>query len=150
MWRIMGIIFYGNRNWFWDEDAKRFNQALIERFLNEKGIAVWDTAMEVRRLKDNASDKFLEVIRVIDLESILREMPTIKAVVTAGEKATSIVAHIAGCEAPATGDCVECRVGDRSFTLYRMPSSSRAYPLALEKKAQIYREMFERTGIVIS
>ena len=27
--------------------------------------------------------------------------------------------------------------------LYRMPSSSRAYPLALEKKAAVYRLMYQ-------
>lgn len=149
MWRIMGVIFYNDRNHFWIEGEKRFDQALIEQFLTEKGIALWDTAMKVRRLKDNASDKFLDIVEVIELEKILNDNPTITAVVTAGEKATDVVATIAGAEAPATGKSVDCRVGERSFTLYRMPSSSRAYPLALDKKADAYRQMFVNAGLVV-
>ncbi|MCU4570448.1 uracil-DNA glycosylase family protein, partial [Acinetobacter ursingii] len=30
----------------------------------------------------------------------------------------------------------------------RMPSSSRAYPLALEKKAEAYRVLFENIGLI--
>jgi hypothetical protein len=32
--------------------------------------------------------------------------------------------------------------------LYRLPSSSRAYPLAFDKKVAFYREMFERVGLL--
>ena len=35
----------------------------------------------------------------------------------------------------------------RSLRFWRMPSSSRAYPLALEKKAEHYRRMFEAEGL---
>ncbi len=149
MWRIMGVIFHGDRNHFWIEQEKRFNQPLIEAFLNEHGIALWDTAMRVRRLKDNASDKFLEIVETIDLEALLRDNPTITTIVTAGEKATGVVAMLAGCEPPATGGHVKCRVGESKFTLYRMPSSSRAYPLALDKKAQAYRDMFIEAGLLV-
>lgn len=147
MWRIMGLIFFNDRNWFWIESEKRFDQEKIEAFLADKGIALWDTAMKVRRLKDNASDKFLEIVEVIDLEGILNDNPTITAIVTAGEKATAVVAGIAGVDVPTTGMSVECRVGERCFTLYRMPSSSRAYPLALDKKAGAYRQMFVNVGL---
>lgn len=150
MWRIMGLIFFNDRYKFWIEDEKRFDQASIESFLTEKGIALWDTAMKVRRLKDNASDKFLEIVEPINLANILAANPSITAVVTAGEKATGVVASIAGVEAPATGVSVECRVGERCFTLYRMPSSSRAYPLALDKKAETYRQMFVKVGLCVS
>jgi hypothetical protein len=30
------------------------------------------------------------------------------------------------------------------LVLYRLPSSSRAYPLAFEKKVEAYRQMFEQ------
>lgn len=62
MWRIMGYIFHGDRNWFVDERAKCFKKAMIVEFLLDKGIALYDTASAVRRLQDNASDKFLEVV----------------------------------------------------------------------------------------
>lgn len=148
MWRIMGVIFYGDRNRFWIEGEKRFDRGAIEAFLTQYGIALWDTAMKVRRLKDNASDKYLEIVETIDLQRVLSLNPSITAVVTAGEKATGVVAMIAGVDAPATGRSVECRVGERQFTLYRMPSSSRAYPLSLDKKADVYRQMFLNEGFI--
>lgn len=142
MWRIMGLIFHNNRNYFWVENEKCFNLNLIKEFLTDYHIALWDTAMKVRRLKDNASDKFLEIVENINLQQLLIDNPTITAVVTAGEKATGVIASIANCELPQMGHSVKCKVGEHSFTLYRMPSSSRAYPLAIDKKAQFYREMF--------
>ena len=62
MWRIMGYIFHGDRNWFVDEQAKCFKKEMIVEFLLDKGIALYDTASAIRRLQDNASDKFLEVV----------------------------------------------------------------------------------------
>ena len=32
--------------------------------------------------------------------------------------------------------------------MYRLPSSSRAYPLAFDKKVEAYRAMFQRYGMV--
>ena len=43
MWRIMGYIFHGDRNWFVDERAKCFKKAMIVEFLLDKGIALYDT-----------------------------------------------------------------------------------------------------------
>lgn len=149
-WKIMGHLFYGDSDHFWLFKGKQFDQARIEQFLTQQHIALWDTAMKVRRLKDNASDKFLEIVEQIDLQSLLEQYPTIKAVVTTGEKATGVVAGIAGVEAPAMGHSVQASVGECSFTLYRMPSTSRAYPLALERKAQYYREMLLNEHILIS
>lgn len=148
MWRIMGMIFYGDRDHFWDETARRFKLPNIKAFLNERGIALWDTAMAVRRLKDNASDKFLEIVEPIDLRALLDVHPTIHAVVTAGEKATGVIADMAGIALPPIGEPVTCRVGEHEVTLWRMPSSSRAYPLALEKKADAYRAMLLASGIL--
>lgn len=148
MWRIMGLIFYNDRDHFWDNKVRGFRLTDIQAFLNHHGIALWDTAMAVRRLKDNASDKFLDIVETIDLTAMLDEHPTIQAVVTAGEKATGVIAHMAGVDLPPIGQPVACRVGGHEFTLWRMPSSSRAYPLALDKKAQAYRLMFTATGLV--
>lgn len=149
-WKIMGYLFYDDSDHFWLVKGKQFDQARIEQFLIEQHIALWDTAMKVRRLKDNASDKFLEIVEQIDLQSLLAQYPTVKAVVTTGEKATGVVAGIAGVEPPAMGHSVEASVGEYSFTLYRMPSTSRAYPLALERKAQYYREMLLNEQLLIS
>lgn len=142
MWKIMGLLFFGDKNHFWREDERRFDLEALQRFLTERGIALYDTARAVRRLKNNASDKFLEIVETVDLKHLLDLRPTIAAVITAGEKATGVVAHLAGVEPPKNGHSVPCLISGHAFTLWRMPSSSRAFPLALEKKAEYYRQAF--------
>lgn len=142
-WRVMGLIFFDDRDAFWNEKDKRFNLKAIQSFLEREGIALWDTAMAVRRLKDNASDKFLEIVEPIDLCGLLDAHPTITEVITTGEKATGVIAMQAGIDVPAIGQPVNCHIGTHTFTLLRMPSTSRAYPLALSKKAEAYRWIFE-------
>lgn len=148
MWRIMGEIFYGNKDEFWLTQRKAFDPERIKSFLNEYGIALWDTAMRVKRLKDNASDKYLEIVERIDLPTLLDAYPTITSVVTTGEKATGVVASIVNCELPRIGNPVHCSLGGHDFDLWRMPSSSRAYPLSMVKKAETYRKMFVSSGIL--
>ena len=142
-WRVMGIIFRNDKNAFWDSGRQRFDLESIKSLLKCEGIALWDTAMAVRRLKDNASDKFLEIVKPIDLEAILDAHPSIIHVITTGEKATGVVAQQAGVSVPAIGAPVDCLIGTHSIRLWRMPSTSRAYPLALDKKADAYRAIFE-------
>lgn len=141
-WRVMGLIFMDDRDALWDNAAKRFDLKVIKSLLDREKIALWDTAMAVRRLKDNASDKFLEIVEPIDLKRLLDEYPTITQVVTTGEKATSVIAAQAGIDVPAMGEPVACSIGGHDFALWRMPSTSRAYPLSLEKKAAAYRQLF--------
>ncbi len=143
-WRVMGLIFMNDRNALWDNNGGRFNLEAIKALLDRYQIAMWDTAMAVRRLKDNASDKFLEIVEPIDLATLLDEHPTITTIVTTGEKATGVIASQAGIEIPAIGVPTSCHIGNHHFTLWRMPSTSRAYPLALEKKADAYRKVFGR------
>lgn len=143
-WRVMGLIFMNDRDAFYDSDEKRFNLSLIKGLLERKGIALWDTAMAVRRLKDNASDKFLEIVEPIDLAVFLNAHPSISQVITTGEKATQVVAGQAGIDVPAIGKPVDCIVGAHPIRLWRMPSTSRAYPLALEKKAEAYSVIFAK------
>lgn len=147
-WRICGMVFYGNRDHFWNEAERRFRQADIERMLTERRIALWDTGMAVRRLRDNASDKFLEIVEEIELERLLAEYATIEAVVTTGEKATTVVAGQMGVAVPPIGRPVSAVMAGRRVALWRMPSSSRAYPLSLDKKAAAYRAMFDALHIL--
>lgn len=156
MWRIWGLIFFDDKEHFAASgtdggQVKRFDREKCAGFAREKGIAMFDTASEVRRLKDNASDKFLEVVTPTDLQGLLECIPDCTAIVTTGQKATDVIVETFGCEEPAMGDCSGCMIpGERGRTLrfWRMPSSSRAYPLALEKKAEYYRRMFEKEGIL--
>ena len=141
-WRIMGLIFLGNRDALWEAEQGRFNLDAIKSLLNREHIGLWDTGMAVRRLKGNASDKFLEIVEPIDLATLLDENPTISHIITTGEKATGVIAVQAGVEMPSIGAPVACRVGCHAVTLWRMPSSSRAYPLSLDKKAEAYKKIF--------
>ena len=70
-WRIEGEIWFGDRNHFVDTTHKCFKKDEIVAFLNEKGIAFFDTAMAVKRLKDNASDAFLEIVEHTDIRALL-------------------------------------------------------------------------------
>ena len=153
MWRIMGLIFFNDRDHFVAEDEsgrkmKKFDRNRCAGFAATRGIAMYDTACEVRRLKDNASDKFLEVVTPTDLRELLTKIPSCQAIVTTGQKATDVILETFGCEEPAVGECIGFKIDDRAMRLWRMPSSSRAYPLSLEKKAEQYRALFENeTGI---
>lgn len=143
MWRIVGLLFFNEKDYFVDKERKAFCKECLVRFLEKQGIALYDAASAVRRLQDNASDKFLEVVTPTDVASLLRTIPRCQAIVTTGEKATEILCTLFGLQGPKVGDYVEFLFEGRAMRLYRMPSSSRAYPLALDKKAAAYRLMFQ-------
>ena len=148
MWRIVGLVFFNDKNRFVDVAAKKFKLDDIVHFCTETGIAMYDTATAVRRLKDNASDKFLEVVTTTDIPVLLKKIPQCQAIVTTGEKATDTLCLTFGTNAPSTGEYSEFIFEDRPMRLYRMPSSSRAYPLSLEKKAAAYHRLFSDLGMV--
>lgn len=142
MWRIMGLVFYGDRDRFVVRGERRFDRDGVTAFCAEHGIGLYDTACEVRRLAGNASDRFLEVVRPSDVGALLRAVPACRAVAATGEKAAATFAAAMGCAVPAVGASVQFDFGGRQMRFYRMPSSSRAYPLALERKAAVYEGMF--------
>ena len=148
MWRIFGILFFDDKDYFLNETRKAFCRERIIDFLNEKGIALFDTASSIRRLQDNASDKFLEVVEATDVTALLRQLPECKAIVTTGQKATDTLRQQFTVEEPKVGDYSEFIFEGRAMRLYRMPSSSRAYPLALDKKATAYRIMYQDLQIL--
>lgn len=148
MWRIFGILFFDDKDYFLNETRKAFCRERIIDFLNEKGIALFDTASSIRRLQDNASDKFLEVVEATDVTALLRQLPECKAIVTTGQKATDTLRQQFNIEKPKVGDYSEFIFEGRAMRLYRMPSSSRAYPLALDKKATAYRIMYQDLQIL--
>ena len=147
MWRIFGICFYGDKQHFVLEQEKRFNLDSIIPFLEEKGIAMYDTATRIRRTKDNASDKDLEIVEETDLDSMLRQLPECKAVITAGQLATDVFCNHYGIEGPKVGEYTEFHLDNRVLRLYRMPSSSRAYPMRTERKAEYYNIVFKYLGL---
>ncbi len=144
-WRIMGLIFHDDRNYFCLPDKKEFNLPAIKAMLTDRGIALNDTGAEVRRLKDNASDKFLEIIKPVNFEALLEQMPLCHTVATTGEKAASIISELTGTPIPRMGE-MTCNTD--GLNIWRMPSTSRAYPLRLEKKAEYYARMLHQAGII--
>ena len=143
MWRIVGLLFFNNKDYFLNETRKAFCRERIINFLNDKGIALFDTASAIRRLQDNASDKFLEVVQPTDISRLLGQLPECKDIVTTGQKATDTLRAQFEVEEPKVGDFSEFVFDGHPMRLYRMPSSSRAYPLALDKKAAAYRTMYQ-------
>ena len=141
-WRIMGLIHFGDKDHFCLPREKRFDEAAVRAFCAGAGLAFYDTACEVRRLRDNASDAFLEVVTPTDVAALLRQIPSCDTLVTTGQKATEVLAERYGCAIPPVGGCVDLNVEGRHLRFWRMPSTSRAYPLPLEKKAESYRKLF--------
>lgn len=153
MWRILGLIFYSDKDYFL-ASPKAFDREKAMCFCREKGIALGDTAREVIRQKANASDKFLEVVLPIDLEAVLTQLPACEAIVVTGQKALDTLLSVLAAlpepirlDPPKVGSFVTFSLLERTFRLFRMPSSSRAYPKPLEEKAAVYKAMFEAVGI---
>lgn len=152
-WRIEGEVFFSDRNHFVLPDKKSFDLVAIVKFCQEKGFAFFDTATAVRRLKENASDEFLEVVETTDIHALLRQLPRCETVVTTGQKATDTLCTYFGItDTPKIGTSVpipgSCNQDGRQLSLHRLPSSSRAYPLSFDKKVHAYREMFLSVGLL--
>ena len=152
-WRIEGQIFFGDKNHFVDVANKCFRIDEIVAFCREKGLAFFDTSTAIRRLQDNASDKFLEVVEPTDIHALISQLPQLRAIVTTGEKATETICTYFGIpEIPKVNTAVMLPAdvcspprgsGERGCFLYRLPSSSRAYPLSFDKKVEAYSRMFQ-------
>ena len=154
MWRIVGLVFFGDKDAFVDAPAKRFRHQALVDWLNGQGLAFYDTATKVRRLRGNASDEFLEIVEPTDVAALLREMPQCTNIVTTGGKASeelqaqlsiAVTEHTGTpttCPQPKIGEYTELYAYDRPLRWWRMPSSSRAYPLKIEKKAAYYSRLF--------
>ena len=150
MWRIFGLIFFSDKNHFLDLPNKNFKESQIREFLSQAGIGIFDTAYQIKRLQGNASDKFLEIVTPTDLSALLEQIPMCHTIMTTGDKATDmLMQHFPDQPVkPMIGQSVQVNYGNRELSLYRLPSSSRAYPLALEKKADVYKQFFQQIGLV--
>lgn len=100
MWRIFGICFFDDKSHFLIEEEKRFNLDAILPFLHDKGVALFDTALRVRRTKNTASDKDLDIVEQSDLDGMLHRLPQCRAVVTAGRLATTVFCRHYGISEP--------------------------------------------------
>lgn len=143
MWRIFALIYYNDKDKFFDYTNKTVDKEAILQMLTDHLIGIGETATEVIRTKDNASDKFLEIVTPVDLPSMLAKVPDCQVIATTGEKAASVIASLTSTPIPKMGDHVKCHVlmpdgSLRFFLHWRLPSTSRAYPMKLEKKAEFY------------
>jgi len=145
-WRIMGLIFFGDKMALFNQKTGLFDVDCIKAFLTGRGIAVADTVRRARRLRGNASDKYLEVVEPLPLAEWLATMPQCHTIATTGEKAASIIADLTSTVLPRMGQWVEWG----KYSIWRMPSTSRAYPMRLEAKAEYYKKLFASAGILVS
>ena len=87
----------------------------------------------------------------IDIPALLARIPLCHTLVTTGQKATEVISSTFGCPVPPIGGHIDLVVnetpdqvrGDGPLRFWRMPSTSRAYPLPLEQKAEAYRQLFK-------
>ncbi|MDR3243902.1 MAG: uracil-DNA glycosylase family protein [Elusimicrobiota bacterium] len=148
MWRIFGLVFFNDKNYFINEAKNGFDKGIVEPFCKRKGIAIGDSAIEIIRLKDNASDKFLQVVKAIDIEKTLKKLPKCRAIVSTGQKSMETLLSVCSVKEPKIASWSPFSILGRTIKLFRMPSSSRAYPLSLEKKALIYKKMFQNLNFI--
>ncbi len=151
MWRILGLLFFSDKDYFL-EAPRKFSEAKCKEFCRAVGLGIGDTGMAVVRQKGNASDKFLEIVQPIDLSAVLREIPHCNAIVVTGQKAMdtllAVISKQVSIREPEVGGFTSFIYDNRELKLYRMPSSSRAYPKPLQEKAAVYQQMFEQLGML--
>ena len=143
MWRIVGYCFFDDKQHFVADDERHYRLDDLKAFLTSHGIALYDTCTQIIRTKNTASDKDLQVVQETDIKALLHQIPQCRTIVTAGQLATSLCAQQMGVEEPKVGTYVPFSFEGRDLRLYRMPSSSRAYPMAIEKKAAFYQTVFD-------
>ena len=151
MWRIMGQVFFDDKQHFVEQGDKLqnpkghkavFNYEEIVSLCWKQGIAIFDTAQAVRRMQGNAADEHLEIVEQTDIAAILQQIPQCHDICCTGGKAAETLAEILHTPTPKVGEYIETTFVNRTIRFWRMPSTSRAYPLSFDKKAAAYQRMF--------
>ena len=150
MWRVYGLVFFNDAAYFQVAGEKRFDAARIREFLIGRGIALCPSVRRAMRGQGNASDKFLTVVEPVDLAGVLAALPDCRYIFTTGGKATEVLLGFLPqkTQAPKSGGHIAFPYQNRALELWRLPSTSRAYPLSLAKKAAAYRAFFEAAGLL--
>lgn len=144
MWRIWGLIACGDKNAFVLPDGKTFDKDKIVEFCTSFGLALSDTGLEVVREKGNASDAHLTVVTPRDFRPLLAALPLCRDVGLTGEKAVATLGSVIGFGDIKVGEFVETDYfPGRTVRIWRMPSSSRAFPRSVEWKADYYRRLLD-------
>ena len=154
MWRVYGLVFFGDAMHFQYGEEKAFDAEKIKAFLTERGIGSCPGVRRAIRGHGNASDAYLKVVETVELPEILEKIPQCRRICTTGGKATEILFALLETEVKAkdvrTGATVSARCGERDLLVTRLPSTSRAYPMKLEKKAEAYRKFFVEAGFAVA
>ena len=150
MWRVYGLIFFNDKDHFKKGDEKAFDPEKIKAFLDQKGIASCPTVYKAIREHGNASDAFLEVVEPVNLKEVLGQVPDVAHICTTGGKATEILLGLLPekVKLPKTNETINFVYNGRQLSLTRLPSTSRAYPLSLVKKAEAYENFFKSCGLI--
>ena len=154
MWRVYGLVFFGDAMHFQRGEEKAFDAEKIKAFLTERGIGSCPGVRRAIRGHGNASDAYLKVVETVELPEILEKIPQCRRICTTGGKATEILLALLETEVRAkefkTGATITARCGDRDLLVTRLPSTSRAYPMKLQKKAEAYRKFFVEAGFAVA
>ncbi|WP_314092659.1 DNA glycosylase [Selenomonas noxia] len=154
MWRVYGLVFFGDAAHFQVPGEKAFDAERIKAFLMERGIGSCPGVRRAIRMHGNASDAYLKVVETVELPEILAQIPQCRRICTTGGKATEILFDLLTAEKKGkdvkTGETVSARCGGRELLVTRLPSTSRAYPMKLEKKAEAYRQFFRAAGFTVA
>lgn len=160
MWRIYGRVFFDDADYFRSSDEtgylKGFDAERIKTFMSERGIASCPTVRRAIREQGNASDKHLTIVETVDFDDILPQVPNVQTLFTTGGKATEILLALLPEDTrpklPKTNQQIDYHYrgpkAERDLTLYRLPSTSRAYPLSLDNKVAAWRTFFEQVGLI--
>lgn len=154
-WRIFGLVFFNRPDYFLDSrtdhrdgtTVRRFNQVKITAFLRRRRFAVYDAAVEIVRGRATASDADLRVVRTLLLTETLQALPRCRKIVFTGGKAAEtlwpqIAPNVPVSKIPKPGETRTFTLAGRELAVARVCSASRAYPLPLKRKAEIYRKIF--------
>ena len=154
MWRVYGLVFFGDAMHFQRGEEKAFDAEKIKAFLTERGIGSCPGVRRAIRGHGNASDAYLKVVETVELPELLEKIPQCRRICTTGGKATEILFALLETDVKAKdvrmGATVSARCGERDLLVTRLPSTSRAYPMKLEKKAEAYRKFFVEAGFAVA